>query len=62
MSQAVFRGQATLSSEEGESKPTLHPHLMRDIWKGKVWNVLIGVLPGEQSTSLFQATQVNVRD
>lgn len=62
MSRVVFRGQARLSSEEGESKPTLHPHLMRDIWKGKVWSVLIGILPGEQSTSLLQAMQVSVRD
>lgn len=36
MSQAVCRGQARLSSEEGESKPTLHPDLLRDIWKGKL--------------------------
>lgn len=62
MSRAVFRGQARLSSEEGESKPTLHPHLMRDIWKGKIWSVLIGVLPGEQRTLLFQAMQVNIRE
>lgn len=58
--QAVFRGQTQLSSEEGESKPILH--LIRDIWKGKVWSILIGVHPGEESTSLFQAMQVKVRD
>jgi len=62
MSQAVCGGQARLPSEEGESKPTLHPHLMRDIWKGKVRSVLTEILPREQSTSLFQAMQVNLRD
>lgn len=60
--QAVFRGQTQFSNEEGESSPTLHLHLMRDIWKGKVWNILIGIHPGEESTSLFQAMQVKVRD
>lgn len=60
MSQAVFRVQARLSSEE-EGKTTLYPLLMRDIWKGKFWSALSGVFHEKQS-ALFQAMQVNVRN
>lgn len=62
MPQAVFRGQTQLPNEEGESKPTFYLHLMRDIWKGKMWSILFGIHPGVESTSLFQAMQVKVRD